>query len=193
MYEYIRGTLVEVAPSHAIIETGDAIGWKLFIPFSNFSRMPALKEPVCLYTSFVIRENSQSLYGFLTRSERDLFEQLLAISGVGPKTALSLVGHLEYNQLITSIRTQDTNSLCKVPGIGKKTAERIVLEIKDKLPIVTLDANNAHVVVRHDAVRALIHLGYGDALAQKAVTNVLKKQEEIDLSALITLALKECK
>lgn len=192
MYEYIRGTLVEVSPSHAIIETGDAIGWKLFIPFSNFSRMPALKEPVCLYTSFVIRENSQSLYGFLTRSERDLFEQLLAISGVGPKTALSLVGHLEYNQLITSIRTQDTNSLCKVPGIGKKTAERIVLEIKDKLPVVTLDSNSAHVVVRHDAVRALIHLGYGDALAQKAVANVLKKQEEIDLSALITLALKEC-
>ena len=190
MYEYVRGTLVEISPSHAIIETSNGIGWKVFIPFRNFSLGQAIGSPICLYTSFIIRENSQSLFGFSSRPERDLFEQLLAVSGVGPKTALSLVGHLEYNALLCCLGSQDIQSLCRVPGIGKKTAERIVLEIKDKLP-PSQPGIGVH-VLRHDAIRALVHLGYGENLAQKAVTTVLKTREDIDLSSLITFALKEC-
>lgn len=184
MYEYIRGTLNELSPYYAVVETA-GVGWKIFIPFS--SKMPSLGSPVTLYTSFIIRENSQSLYGFLSKQERDLFEQLLSISGVGPKTALSLVGHLDYSQLIISIRDSDTGSLCRVPGIGKKTAERIVLEVKDKLPLVS----NAPPLT-HDAIRALVHLGYSQPIAKKAVETVLKKSDNLDLSSLITRALKEC-
>ena len=190
MYEYVRGTLVEISPSHAIIATAHGIGWKVFIPFGNFSLSPKIGSSICLYTSFIIRENSQSLFGFLSRPERDLFEQLLAVSGVGPKTALSLVGHLEYNNLLCCLSSQDISSLCRVPGIGKKTAERILLEVKDKLPL-SRPITGSH-VLRHDAIRALIHLGYGENLAQKAVTAALEKREEVDLSSLITFALKEC-
>lgn len=191
MYDYIRGTLAEVTPSSVVLDV-TGLGYRIFIPFNNFVKMPAVNETLALFTSFVIRENSQSLYGFLTRHERDLFEQLLTTSGIGPKTALSLVGHLDYGQLIGSIRANDTQSLCRVPGIGKKTAERLVLEIKDKLPSVLAAEEAGPWILKQDAIRALVHLGYAEMAAQKAVTSVLKKEEEIDLSSLITLALREC-
>ena len=186
MYDFIRGPLIELVPGSAVLDAG-GVGYRVFIPVKSFGKMPPLKQEVLLYTSFVIRENSQSLFGFLTKPERDLFEQLLAISGVGPKTAISLVGHLDYNDLISSIQGSDAHSLCKVPGIGKKTADRIILEVKDKLSTILIDEDS---IASRDATRALVNLGYSQAIAQKAVQSALKGEKDLDLSQLLTQALK---
>ncbi len=186
MYDFIKGTLVEISPTHAVVET-NGVGWKISIPYSSYARMD-LSSQVLLFTSFLVRDTGHFLFGFLTKHERHLFEQLLDINGVGPKTALALVGHLEYDHLVSSIQSSDTKTLVRVPGIGKKTAERIVLEIKDKLRPVN---PNPRWSLSQDAIRALVHLGYSDLVAQKAVAKALDEAPE-DLPTLITLALKQC-
>src|SRR5690242_7490893 len=118
MYEYIKGTLIEAAISKVVVEV-QGIGYSLLIPFNDFSKLPVFGSTLIFYVSFVVREDSQKLYGFLNRSERDLFEDLLEVSGIGPKTSLCLVGHMEIRDLQAAITQGNTQLICKIPGIGK--------------------------------------------------------------------------
>lgn len=198
MFAYLKGILVTAHPTYAIVDV-QGIGYLLFIPCRVLSELPALGKPVQFYTTFVVREFSHALYGFLNSQERDIFEALINVTGVGPKLALSLIGHLTFNELQIAVAHKDLPTLCRVPGVGKKTAERLIVELKDKLPtLLPLDA--AHLTIPmndpktqqiQDAILALINLGYNQNTAQKAIKQSLKElPEESDLAALITLALK---
>lgn len=199
MIAFIKGCLVQTNPMHIIIEA-NGIGYKIFIPTSVFSKLPQLHETCLLYTSFVIREMSQTLYGFLSEQERDLFEILMGVSGIGPKLALSLIGHLPLQEMSRAISSHDIITICKVPGIGKKTAERLIIELRDKfstlfpvdrsdLAVHELDEQRSRHIT--DAMSALINLGYNQVTAQKAIKKTLKDfPESIDLGELITSALK---
>lgn len=199
MIAYIKGPLIQATPMHVIIEVG-GIGYKIFIPASAFSKLPQLQEQTILYTSFVIRELSQTLYGFLSMQDRDLFEALMGVSGIGPKLAQGIIGHLPGQELYLAITNQDVKTISKVPGIGKKTAERLIIEMRDKISsFVTLDPAELAIQTRsdpfaqkiNDAMSALINLGYNQMTAQKAIKKTLKDlPESVELSELITTALK---
>ena len=198
MYEFIKGTLIEATPSKAIIET-QGVGFCLHIPFNNFSKLPNIGNPVTFFTSFVVREDSQKLFGFLTRGERDLFESLIEVSGVGPKTGLSLVGHMEASDLQAALSQGNISVICKIPGIGKKTAERLVVDMRDKVKKGLGSSGELHAFqesdqnqgVVADAISALIHLGYNSAQSQKAIKAALAKTDgEPELAQLITAALR---
>ena len=198
MYEYIKGTLIEATPSKAIVETG-GVGFSILIPFSHFSKLPQIGAPLTLFVSFVVREDAQRLFGFLTRRERDLFENLIEVSGIGPKTALCLIGHMEISDLQIAITQGNIPLICKIPGIGKKTAERLVVEMRDKLkkegvsssPLPSLEHLGTSQSVISDAISALMNLGYNNTQAQKAIKTALGKlDEEPQLAALITTALR---
>lgn len=198
MYEYIKGTLIEATPLKTVLDV-QGVGYCLLIPFNHFSKLPALGSIVTFYISFVVREDSHRLYGFLTQHERDLFENLLDVSGVGPKTSLSLVGHMEIHDLQTAISQGNTQLICKIPGIGKKTAERLVVDLRDKIKkgmnqsedkqlLSTKTEKNEAIA---DAISALINLGYNNAQAQKAIKAALEKlPSEPELAKLITAALR---
>ena len=131
MYAFIRGQLTHLSTGSLVLEN-QGIGYKILIPVHTAFHLLELGKEILLYTSFVIREFSHTLYGFLHVDEKELFESLIDISGVGPKLALSLVGHLSIPALQTIVIKEDVQALCKIPGIGKKTAERLLVELKGK-------------------------------------------------------------
>lgn len=195
MYAYIKGALKEAALSSVVIEA-NGIGYYMHIPFNNFSLLPAVESEVLLYTTYVVREESQKLFGFLTIEQRDLFESLIDISGIGPKTALCLVGHMPMDELRMAISQANTQLICKIPGIGKKTAERLIVEMRDKIQKSIgkqgrLNVTTSEQGIVADAISALINLGYNSAQAQKAVKAVVAKApDEQELAKLITTALR---
>lgn len=195
MYTYFKGQLTAVTEEHAVVEI-QGIGYRLHLAPNYYLRLPLAPANITLHVSFVIREFSQTLYGFLEEGERDLFEKLIDISGIGPKLALSIIGHMSTDELQDALITNDVQLLCKVPGIGKKTAERLLLELKGKSlelirtkPQATLSAKNPPLL--QDAVSALINLGYSQANAQRAVTITLENfKEPPELAILITASLR---
>ena len=191
MFDYIKATLIESRPLKVTVEV-HGIGYRIWVPIHI--KLPQEGCLITLYVSPIIREDSHQLFGFLTRLERDFFELLITISGVGPKIALCLMGHLELPDLHAAILQGNIQVLSKIPGIGKKTAERLIIELRDKvktlnLPISSTKNNNSQ--MQSDALSALIHLGYPSIQAQKAIKTVLNQSEkEPDLGQLITAALK---
>jgi len=198
MYDFIKGTLVDTDLTKAIIDV-NGIGYKILIPISTFQEMPRKGNEICLYVSFIVREDAQILFGFLKKEERDLFEMITTVSGIGPKTGISLIGHLEYQNLIIAISHADIKLISKVPGIGKKTAERLVVEMRDKLKIFERRAISSFsddsfpIDATTDAIHALINLGYSAMQAQKAIKKAKENinSEKIQAGELITLALKK--
>lgn len=195
MFDYLKGILTSSAPDHATVEIG-GLGYKLLIPLSTYTKLPQIGNPITLFVSSVIREDSHRLFGFIDKSHRHLFEKCNDITGVGPKTSLALIGHLEISDLEIAIATSNVDALCKVPGVGKKTAERIILEMKGLISDSWKTSKPSPIFsqkdsIAKDAVQALIHLGYTPMLAQKAVQKTLEKEQEVkDLPNLITLAFK---
>jgi holliday junction DNA helicase RuvA len=199
MFAYVKGILAQSSPLHAIVEV-NGIGYHISIPASLYPKLPQIGEPIQLHTSFVIREFSQALYGFLSPNEKELFEILIDLSGVGPKTALNLIGHLPLPTLQQAVLGHDIHTLSKVPGIGKKTAERLIIELKDKLANLLPPDPSMHAVhlqsdprsmAIKDAMSALINLGYNQVVAQKAIKKCLNDYpDHVDLASLITNALK---
>jgi Holliday junction DNA helicase RuvA len=198
MFAYIKGELISSTTFTAILETG-GIGYLIYIPVNVSAKLPQMGNQVLLHTSFVVRELSQTLYGFLASQERDLFETLMGVTGIGPKLALSMIGHMPLSDLHRAVSNGDLPKLCKIPGIGKKTAERLIIELRDKLPEVEshspadlsiqISDPKAHKI--RDAMSALINLGYNSATAQKAIKKTIGDfPEEVDLSTLITHSLK---
>ncbi len=193
MYDYIKGKPISLTPTHAIIENNN-IGYKINIAINTFSKIDHKKEEIILFTSLIIREDSHTLYGFISKEERDLFELLITVSGVGPKTAMSLIGHLTINVFYSAIKQNDPRLMSKVPGIGKKTAQRLIIEMSDKLKFFK-DSNNSLIeekgnIMITDAINALINLGYNPMKAQKAVNLAMEKGSLNDTGSLISYALK---
>ena len=181
MIALLRGTLVEKTPSRLIVDVA-GVGYDVLVPLSSFYVLGEPGSEVTLRTHTHVREDVIALYGFVTRLEQDLFERLIAINGVGPKLALAVLSGIEPGELIRAVRLQDVARLTAIPGIGKKTAERIGLELKDRLPAALQaaapppGAAGADDRLRDDLLSALINLGYQRSVADKAVDAVAKRQ-----------------
>jgi Holliday junction DNA helicase RuvA len=182
----LTGTLAEKSPPQLLIDV-NGVGYEVDVPMSSFYNLPGLGERVTLLTHFIVREDAQILFGFLTHDERQTFRQLIKITGVGPRMALSLLSGLSVGELAQAVARQETARLVKVPGIGKKTAERLLLELKGKL----CDALAAPASVASDAqadiLQALIALGYSDREAAAALKSL---PADASVSDGIKLALK---
>ena len=178
MIALLRGSLLDKAPSRLIVDVS-GVGYEVLVPLSTFY---AVGEPGSIVTLRVhthVREDLIALYGFLTTLEQDLFERLIAINGVGPKLALAVLSGIEPADLIRAVRTQDVARLTAIPGVGKKTAERIGLELKDRLPAAAAATGPARAPaspadqLRDDLLSALVNLGYHRPVAEKAVDKTL--------------------
>jgi holliday junction DNA helicase RuvA len=196
MFEYIQGNLVQASPTHVTVDV-HGIGYRIHIPFNNYAKLPALKTHSFFFICTVIREDSHKLFGFLSEHERDLFEQLIDISGIGPKTALALIGHMELQELQSAIGQGNIAKVCKIPGIGKKTAERLIVEMRDKIfkirgtDSLSEPLSQSEPSIIQDAMSALVNLGYHTAQAQKAVKAAMQACDAPPtLAALITSALR---
>lgn len=198
MFAFIKGVLAYSSGGFVVIEVG-GVGYKIMIPANLYATLPPVESELVLHTAFIVRELSHTLYGFLTSHDRDIFEALLGVTGIGPKIALSLIGHMNAFDLHKAIQNGDTLTICKVPGIGKKGAERLIMEMRDKLGSlvpnipadfgIQLQPSNGQRI--SDAMNALINLGYNQITAQKAIKQALQElPEDIDLPVLITRALK---
>ena len=164
----LTGLIAEKSPPQVLIDV-NGIGYELDVPMSTFYNLPGIGETATLLTHFVVREDAQQLFGFLTHDERSTFRLLVKISGVGPRTALSILSGLSVAELAGAVSRQESGRLVKVPGIGKKTAERLLLELKGKLG-ADIGVPGAAIVsdVQADIVQALVALGYNDREAQAA-------------------------
>ncbi|MEX8493576.1 Holliday junction branch migration protein RuvA [Sphaerotilus sp.] len=165
----LTGTLAEKSPPQILIDV-NGVGYEVDVPMSTFYHLPHLGERVTLHTHFVVREDAQLLYGFLTPAERETFRQLIRITGVGPRIALAVLSGMSAGELAQAVSTQQAGRLVKVPGIGKKTAERLLLELKGKLgPDLALPGAAAQTDAQSDIVQALIALGYNEKEAAAAI------------------------
>ena len=166
----ITGTLLEKHPPQVMVDIG-GIGYEVDVPMSTFYNLPACGERITLYTHLAIREDAHLLYGFGTDSERQAFRQLLKVSGIGAKTALSVLSGMSVTELANAIAAQEVGRIIKVPGIGKKTAERLLLELRDKFSAATATVTTAGAQPsgESDILNALNALGYNDKEASWAV------------------------
>jgi Holliday junction DNA helicase RuvA len=182
----LQGTLVEKNPPQVLVDC-HGVGYEVDVPMSTFYNLPATGERITLLTHFVVREDAQILYGFGTGSEREAFRQLIKISGVGPRTALSVLSGMSVADIAQAVTVQDAGRLIKVPGIGKKTAERLLLELKGKfgpdLGAPRAPQGDAHA----DIQQALVALGYSDKEAAAALKTL---PADVGVSDGIKLALK---
>jgi Holliday junction DNA helicase RuvA len=170
----VQGTLVARLGDRVVIETASGVSYELAVPLGALERLPGEGAHVRLHTALVVREDGWALYGFDREHERGVFQRLLQASGVGPRLALALLSSLGGARVVQALRGGDLAALCTVPGIGKKTAERIVLELKDRLGDLTAPGEvPARAPAADEAVQALINLGYGAADADRAVRAVL--------------------
>ena len=183
----LTGTLGDKNPPQVLVDC-NGVGYEVDVPMSTFYNLPGVGERVTLLTHFVVREDAQILYGFASPGERDTFRQLIRIAGVGPRTALSVLSGMSVADIAQAITAQDSGRLVKVPGIGKKTAERLLLELKGKLGA---DLGVPGVAVRTeegaDIVQALVALGYSDKEAAAALKSLPK---DVGVAEGIRLALK---
>ena len=182
----LTGTLAEKSPPQLLIDV-NGVGYEVDVPMSSFYNLPPLGEKVTLLTHFVVREDAQVLFGFLTHDERATFRLLVKISGVGPRTALAILSGLSVNELAQAVSLQETGRLIKVPGIGKKTAERLLLELKGKLGDALTAPASVASHAQGDILQALLALGYNDREAAAALKAL---PADVGVSEGIKLALR---
>ena len=180
------GIIAEKSPPQLLLDV-NGVGYEVDVPMSSFYNLPAVGERVTLLTHFVVREDAQVLFGFLTREERATFRLLVKISGVGPRTALSILSGLSVDELARAVSLQESGRLIKVPGIGKKTAERLLLELKGKLGDAVAAPAQAPGSSGADIVQALVALGYSD---REAAATMKTLPAEIGVADGIRMALK---
>ena len=165
----ISGKLIERHPPQVLVDV-HGVGYEIDVPMSTFYQLPANGSEVTLYTHLIVREDAHQLYGFASEQERHVFRQLLKISGVGARTALSVLSGMSVSDLYEAVSAQDSGRLIRVPGIGRKTAERLLLELKDKLDVMVVStAATAAAGASSDILNALLALGYNDKEAQWAI------------------------
>lgn len=198
MYAYIKGELAEINTDHIVIEAG-GIGYQVFISLQTFDYLPSVGEDLKIYTYLYLREDAMILYGFLTKDDLELFKLLISVSGIGPKGGLAILSTLEADDLRFAILSGDAKAISKAPGVGGKTAQRVILELKDKLSLEdAFEAKTEHVQknaaaaggsVKNDAVMALTALGYSSTESLKAVS-AIEITEDMDVEEVLKAALK---
>jgi len=198
MITFLNGTLVSALPTQATIDVS-GVGYEVFIPLSSYDKLPAVGQPVRILTHLTVREDAHLLYGFMTPAERDLFRLLVNnVSGIGPKLALAVLSGMSVTNFKAAVVNSDVATISKISGLGKKTAERIVLELKDKVGVAAsweavsaAHAPRSEVEQANEAVLALIALGYKQVDAHKAVYDLQQKGEGKSAEELVKLALKK--
>ena len=182
----LQGILLQKDPPRVLVDVG-GVGYDVDVPMSTLYDLPAIGAKVTLLTHFVVREDAQLLYGFLTESEREAFRQLVKISGVGPRTALAVLSGMSIEDLAQAVSLQESGRLTKVPGIGKKTAERLLLELKGKFAQSIVGAGTSVSDTGSDVLRALLALGYSE---KEAVVAIKSLPAGVSVAEGIKLALK---
>jgi Holliday junction DNA helicase RuvA len=191
MFEYIKGSLTEITPSNAVVETS-GLGYNLQISVNTYSKIHQQKE-VKLYLHHVVREDAELLFGFADKVERDLFRLLISVSGVGPNTARIMLSSLTPVEVATAIITDDLNRIKSVKGIGLKTAQRILVDLKDKVGKDLVDGGalpSVGNVAREESLSALVMLGFVKANVEKVLDSILKDDPELKVEGIIKAALK---
>ena len=200
----LRGILQEKQPPEVLLDVS-GVGYEIQLPMSSFYPLPELGQEAIIYTHFVVREDAQLLYGFSDKHERAMFRELIKVNGVGPKLALAILSGMSANQFVQCIHNDAVSTLVKLPGVGKKTAERLVVEMKDRLKnwtgadLLTPESDklafdngfeNTFISgnAKDEAISALVALGYKPTLAEKSIKQVY--QEGMDCEALIRSSLK---
>lgn len=178
MIAHLRGRLLAKHPNQAIVEAG-GVGYDVVISVPTFSELPAAGSEIALHIHTHVREDALALYGFLRPAEKTLFEKLITVSGIGPKLAITILSGMPVDEMIGAIRGNDVAKLTRIPGIGKKTAERMVLELRDKLQaFVEVAAVTAVSAVEEDVLSALVNLGYQRAAAERALAAALRNAKD---------------
>jgi Holliday junction DNA helicase RuvA len=185
MIAHLRGILLSKRPNQAVVEVG-GVGYDVTISVPAFTELPAAGKEVALHIYTHVREDVIALYGFLQPAEKHLFEKLITVSGIGPKLAITILSGMEAGGMAKAIRANDVARLTQIPGIGKKTAERMVLELRDKLPAKEAESSEAMAVpggISEDVISALVNLGYqrGDAERALATTGKNGKPESFEI------------
>ena len=197
MIASLRGRLAEKQPNRIIVDVG-GVGYDVAVPLSTFYKLGDPGSEVALRIHTHVREDALALYGFVTSFEQQIFERLIAVSGIGPKLALAVLSGIEPIDFVRAVQASDVARLTSIPGVGKKTAERICLELKDRLPIAAglapepgRDDVEPGVDLRGDLLSALLNLGYHRPLAERAVDGALKRAESPTFEATLKQALRE--
>ena len=198
MITSLTGKLVTALPTHAVVDV-NGVGYEVLIPLSSYDKLPAVGQPIHILTHLAVREDAHILYGFMSAPERDLFRLLVNnVSGIGPKLALAVLSGMSVTNFKTAVVNSDIGAISKISGLGKKTAERIVLELKDKLGVAAAweAATAAHAPTPEqeqatEAVLALIALGYKQVDAHKAVRDLQTQGQAKTAEELVKLALKK--
>ena len=191
MFEFIRGTVADLNPASIVLEAG-GVGYFINISLSTYSKFNGKKE-VKILTHQVVRDDAHILYGFADRSERDLFRNLISVSGVGASTAIMMLSSLNTDEIVAAVSTENVTVLKGVKGIGAKTAQRIIIDLKDKLGKITetsqilLSPDNT---IRNESLSALVMLGFAKKEAEKTVTKLLQEQPGATVESVIKQALK---
>lgn len=195
MIAQIKGKLVEKSSTEIVVDCS-GVGYLLFISVQTFDSLPKLGSEVILKTIYIQREDSVSLYGFLDKVEREAFKMLISISGIGPKSAIGILSAISAAELRALVVSGNLPAMVKLPGIGKKTAERLILELKDKILMLPSSGEDgttlANAMVKQEAMAALTTLGYSKAIAEKAIKSAVDELKGSELTAenLIKIALK---
>ena len=200
MYAYLNGIIADIEEDNCIIDVND-IGYNVQISGQTMTRLPGIGERVKLFTYTNVKEDALQLYGFLSKADLEMFKKCITVSGIGPKGALGLLSAMDADDLRFAIISQDVKAISKAPGVGKRTAERLILELKDKLTIddtmiqKEVDAYQGGSIAiddaqKKEAVEALVALGYGQTESLKAV-NAVPGGEDMDAGALLKAALKK--
>ncbi|QGY44104.1 Holliday junction branch migration protein RuvA [Maribellus comscasis] len=191
MYEFIKGTVAELNPASIVVEAG-GVGYFVNISLNTYSKLNGKKETKILLHQ-VVREDAHILYGFADKNERDLFRNLISVNGVGANTAIMMLSSLSSEEIVSAITTENVAVLKAVKGIGAKTAQRIIIDLKDKLGKISetsqilLVPNNT---IRNESLSALVMLGFTKKEAEKAVSKILQEQQEATVESVIKQALK---
>ena len=198
MYSYIRGELAEINPDHIVIDVG-GIGYMVYISGHTFEYLPSIGQQIKVHTYLHIREDAMILYGFLTKEDLDMFIKLIGVSGIGPKGGLAVLSVLSADDLRFAILAGDAKAIAKAPGVGAKTAQRVILELKDKMSLeeafekktenLLKSGRNEGNSVKNDAILALSALGYSQTESLKAVSQV-EITDGMDVEDVLKLALK---
>ena len=194
MIAHLRGRILEKQPNRIVVDA-NGVGYDVAVPLSTFYGLGEPGSDIALRIHTHVREDALSLYGFATRLEQDLFERLIGVSGIGPKVALAVLSGIEPPELVRAIERSDLARLTAIPGVGKKTSERIVLELKDRLPRMPVapaaESVESPPAIKDDVLSALINLGYHRPLAEKAVEASIKATPGGDFERTLRQALRE--
>ncbi|MCX7909710.1 MAG: Holliday junction branch migration protein RuvA [Ignavibacteria bacterium] len=193
MYSYIKGKIIRKTTSTIEIEV-NGFGFELLVSLNSLSKLGEVGDEIIIYTIFLFRDDNFQVYGFATQDEREIFQELIKISGIGPKIALAILSYLEVSEFIEVVKTNDIKKLVKLPGIGRKTSERILLEFREKIKKfdkvekveVSMDGKNLY----EEAITALSVLGYQEIRVKNIVKEIISKSNKLTIEELLKQTLK---